>query len=134
VEGDARITVVITLLLAGAPAGAGPLLLEEDIRTAREILELHYRKTGIYDPVICAVARESAERSWMLCRLVGGLGDLGGLYLIEPGPVIWAVNDRAMQHSRRLHGALLSSGPGSVTIREWQGGLLNIPRALGMFH
>ena len=70
----------------------------------------------------------------MLCRHVGGLGDLGGLYLIEPGPVVWAVNDRALQHIRRLHGALPSSGPGSVAISEWQGGLLNIPPALGMFH
>lgn len=125
-------TAALLVALAAIPAAAEPAS-GKDLATARDALELHYLEAGIYDPVECRREQDDADRAWMFCTAVGGSREIGGLYLIEEGPVVWAVNGKATQHVRETGGLLLDLDLQLIPAAEWAGEHLEIPEALYLF-
>lgn len=122
----------LLVALAPFPAAAEPVT-DKDMATARDALELHYLEAGIYNPVECRRDRDDTDRGWLFCTAVGGTGEIGGLYMIEPGPVIWAVNGKAIQHIRKAWGSIPDLNLESIKADEWGGEQLDISAALDLF-
>lgn len=107
---------------------------EGDLKAASQALELRYILKPIYPAVRCD-RRYDHERGWVFCTSVGGDGTIGGLYLVEPGPVIWAVNGKAIQHMGVQDGetSITSTEGSAIAVRRWRGAPLAIPAIIDGF-
>jgi hypothetical protein len=125
---DAPATGVATV--TPAVAQASPVASSDERDAAKEALELHYIQTGIYKPVRCREG-EVSGRAMVFCVATGGDGTIGGLYAVEPGPRVFAVNGKAIQHIERAEGGVIKTAVQTeIPVARWSGDPIDIPAAL----
>lgn len=113
-----------------AVAQASPAASSDELDAAKEALELHYIQTEIYKPVRCNEG-EVEGRAMVFCVAVGGDGSIGGLYAVEPGPKVFAVNGKAIQHIGRVQGGVIKTAVQTeIPVARWSGDPIDIPGAI----
>ena len=122
----------LTVLLSAVPSVASPVS-EQEVNMAKEALELLYIREGIYFPVRCNVV-EIEDQTFVRCALVGSdLTDSngGGVYLVEPGPKVFAVNGKAIEHMGRADEGVITTADGaSLPIGRWFGPTIGVVAVL----
>lgn len=105
----------------------------QEVRTAREALELHYISNRIYYPVRCGT-EETQGQTMIFCYAVRGEGTIGGLYIVQAGPQLFTVNGKAMQHMGRASAeGVFTADRTAITVNRWAGDRIDIPAAIEAF-
>jgi hypothetical protein len=103
--------------LLSAQAGAAELS-QSEAKAGKDAIELHYINQKIYKPVICE-EREVDGTTFVNCGPSRGGVD-GGLWAIEAGPTVLAVNGKALQHADGIGTVIFDADGKQVKFAEWR--------------
>lgn len=105
----------------------------QDVRAAREALELHYISNRIYYPVRCGT-EETQGQTMIFCYAVRGAGTIGGLYIVQAGPQLFTVNGKAMQHMGLASDeGVFTADRNAIPVSRWTGDRIDIPASIEAF-
>ena len=109
---------------------------DNDVNIAIEALELFYVKNGVYSAVECK-SLNYEDRTFIRCYPIPDQVP-GGLWVVEAGPEIFALNGKALQLFKKTGGELSDVHGRPVSVRDWRTAhspnqMIDIPTILEKF-
>lgn len=111
-------TISIPIVLAAALQANAAEIDSTDVQRARDALELYHIQHNLYLPVKCRDAL--IDGKYFIRCFPFGSEIAGNIWLISDGPIIYALNGKALGQLDEINGKIFDMDGKPIPVRDWR--------------